>query len=379
MGHNDAAPLNHQEKWLKGLKYCTIPDNLSSIYTDPRTVQAVARYLEEFVPFATIYPASICFIKKDQHRVVSLSFRLRITPVGSSTPKEMDVGFIIPQSFPVALPKCRVRLRNPTSTLTNKGTPQDIAVRLEDLPSLKTERFPCPLLAILKGLSKEFQENLDNFIKDESHSEQLQQQRSGNNAGNYAAAIPAAETLPHVRPCTRDISREREATRSEPLSVVEEQCSASVQLAARLIVSWQECFSTTYLNLREDSMPLLGKLQACHREMRRKKNLLQQQRDRINQMSAKMKKIQHSVTAFKDVENSAEVHSKCIVPADDRQAQVLDLLGEIHACDDTLDILVRSLTVQQLSCNEFIQYVSDISRKKFHALFLLRCVTHTSG
>ncbi|RNF13019.1 uncharacterized protein Tco025E_06342, partial [Trypanosoma conorhini] len=143
-----------------------------------------------------------------------------------------------------------------------------------------------------------------------------------------------------------------------------------LQRAAENIFTWQLFSAGPYLSFRKESVSLLKKLYASKKVVKQELGLLEGLLGQLRELSVSTKTLNQVITMPSNSMHDAEDSSKCVVPVDDLQAHALEFLSEIHALDDALELLERSLRAGQLSCEEYVRRVSDIGREQFEARFL---------
>ncbi|KAH9578623.1 Steadiness box (SB) domain [Trypanosoma melophagium] len=360
----------------KSLKYWSNPSNLVDVYENYITAGAVAGYLMDFLPHCTKYPARINIIQKDGGSAISLCFLIRTFPKGSLTSCLVDVGILIPHGFPVSVPRCRVRPRDLNEKIKNSAFLNGFIVPLQYLTLLNNLEPPYPIIKILEAVNKAIEEDINFFTGEVS----LCSNNRDNQKHFEQEGIMTSSTT--LRSFDKSPVRFMETTLpalngKRALSQVDMQKSRTCLLneAAEAIFKWQLGHTNTYLNLREESFPLFFYLYRKRECMVNETDELRLVKNNLYQMCNLSERLVCKTQSMALNTDSLEFHSMCIVPADDLQARALELLGEIHASDDSLELLERALKAGQLSCEEYVRRVSDVGREQFEARFLFGRVT----
>ncbi|ORC88395.1 uncharacterized protein TM35_000172670, partial [Trypanosoma theileri] len=351
-------------------KYVNV-EVLCKHYT-PAAAIAISKYLEDFMVYLSNFGTiTASFRKHDAQVLLFLDCPLFVRPPskgqnnnnknnnsnnsnnrssgsGSGRPQPLNVVVQFPAAFPTIAPFCSVvpgggyqqwRVRQPSRVVAANG-----AVQLPELSLLKGAAPPYSLLEILLALTEQFELEFP--------------------------LVPAANTTPLN---TAASTQGRINTAATNMS--EEERRRTIQRAAEALMLHLLSKAEGYLDTREEALRHLGRLYKCGGAMREARALLEQRKADLLRYSPALGKVEKITATLEQLPDSPEVHSTCIVPADELQARALELLGEIHASDDSLELLERSLKAGQLSCEEYVRRVSDVGREQFEARFLFGRVT----
>ncbi|RNF11548.1 hypothetical protein TraAM80_00881 [Trypanosoma rangeli] len=358
--------LSPMDKWYRELLYCTKPANLSDVYGRKDAAKAVARHLHDYLPHAMDHPASLCFLKKGNNCVVTVNFLLSVVPDSGTVPVSVDVGILFPQTFPKGPLKCRVRVRGAEINFAEGIFSDGVEVHLSELAFLKVKPSPYPLVDVVKAISHEIRGNLKFFTTDASFQHQCQ-----GTSGSEDLDGPAI-----LQKCI--VSRSPVVLRpgkgqTEKLlqhASMEDSRMKTLRWASELLFARQIFYAEPYLSFREESVPLLRKLYASREIKMQEQHVLKGLISQLREASVRVASHEQAITSLQRGVDASEDSSTCIVPVDDLQARALELLSEVYALDDVLELLERSLKAGQLSCEEYVRRVSDIGRKQFEARFL---------
>ncbi|RNF11549.1 hypothetical protein TraAM80_00882 [Trypanosoma rangeli] len=337
------------------LRRCILMGNLREHYSQAAATE-INKYVGDFMAylnnFGTIRSS---FSMKDNQTLLVLQCPLFVTPPQSGdtgdqrSNKELPpllVEVYFPLMFPSVPPCCSVvaekyrhkgvekwSIRQPSRVVASNGS-----VYLSELSLLSGATPPYSLLEILLALTEQFELE---FPLISAHHEA----RDG------------------VNNSTHD-------HRARLTNMSNEHRNALEKKAAEALMLHLLSKAEGYLDTREQSLTRIARLYKCGGAVREARGLLEEKRSELLPYSLEVEKVEKLVEKFTQLSDNLEVHSTCIVPVDDLQARALELLSEIHALDDVLELLERSLKAGQLSCEEYVRRVSDIGRKQFEARFL---------
>ncbi|ESL05731.1 hypothetical protein TRSC58_06608, partial [Trypanosoma rangeli SC58] len=337
------------------LRRCILMGNLRVHYS-----QAAATEINKFVGDFMVYLNNFGTIRssfsvKDNQTLLVLQCPLFVTPPqsgdtgGQRNNKDLPpllVEIYFPLMFPSVPPRCSVvaekykhegvekwSIRQPSQVVASNGS-----VHLSKLSLLSGATPPYSLLEILLALTEQFE-----------------------------LEFPLVSAHQTVRDSVNNSSHGRCARLT---NMSNEQRSTLEKKAAEALMLHLLSKAEGYLDTREKSLNRIAHLYKCGGAMREARGLLEEKRSELLPYSLTVEKVEKLVEKFTQLPDNLEVHSTCIVPVDDLQARALELLSEIHALDDALELLERSLKAGQLSCEEYVRCVSDIGRKQFEARFL---------
>ncbi|ORC88394.1 uncharacterized protein TM35_000172660 [Trypanosoma theileri] len=358
------------------LKHWSSPSNLIDIYKNHSSAYAVAGYLQEFLPHSMKYPAHINIVEKDKGRAISLCFLLRTFPKDRSTAYLVDVGVMIPHGFPASSPKCRVRIRDLNQKLTDNAFLDGFIVPLQRLTMLSNIQSPYPIIRIIEAVKREMEEDIYCFAKGaESYCNNKDSQNYSQGEGITTTVTLGSLDKPTYPIMKAKLPPLKGITTPSPVIINNKSRVRLLKEAAGAIFKLQLRQAKSYLDLREESFPLLCRLYKKREFMLQEVYEMRLVKNNLYQMYNLSERSLHKTESVRLIADSPEVHSTCIVPADELQARALELLGEIHASDDSLELLERSLKAGQLSCEEYVRRVSDVGREQFEARFLFGRVT----
>ncbi|KAH9578612.1 Steadiness box (SB) domain [Trypanosoma melophagium] len=336
----------------------------------PAVATAISKYLEDFMVYLSNFGTiTASFCKHDAQMLLTLDCPLFVTPPAKNStntnntgntsnsnssggPQPLTVAVVFPAVFPTIPPFCSVvpggayqqwRVRQPSRVVAANG-----AVQLPELSLLKGATPPYSLLEVLLALTEQFELEFP--------------------------LLPAGKLTP-PRPATSTQGRNKNINNAVATTMTEEERRRTIQRAAEALMLHMLSKADGYLDTREESLRHLRRLYRCGGAMREARTLLEQRKADLLRFSPELGKVEKITTTLEQLPDKIEVHSMCIVPADDLQARALELLGEIHASDDSLELLERALKAGQLSCEEYVRRVSDVGREQFEARFLFGRVT----
>ncbi|KEG06711.1 hypothetical protein DQ04_12621010 [Trypanosoma grayi] len=325
------------------------------MHYSPAAATAISTYIGEFLAYIHNFGTISCsFLKQDNQSLLFLVCPLYVVPPGVNKTEAncrdtetalLHVGVLFPSMFPSVLPFCSVmanRCSHKGVKWTTRQSSRVLApngsVQLCELSLLKGSTPPYSLLEILVALTEQFELEFPLIPV--------------NLAGQSKTAAPGAV-------------RGGGAT-----TFSDTERNAVIRRASEAVLLHVLSKADKYLETREEALRHLQRLYQSDGALREARALLGKRKEELQQYAPAMWKVERLVSTCSHLPNSLEVHSTCIVPADDLHARALELLGEIHASDDLMDLLERSLKAGQLSCDEYVRLVSDLSRKQFEARFL---------
>ncbi|ESS66893.1 hypothetical protein TCDM_04417 [Trypanosoma cruzi Dm28c] len=337
------------------LRRCMSMDSLREHYSQAAATE-INKYITDFMVYLGNFGNISCsFSMKANQRLFVLQCPLFVTPPrNDSTGAQEDnkefpplfVEVYFPPRFPSVPPCCSVNptnykynnvekwsIRQPSRIITSNGS-----VNLSELSLLSGATPPYSLLEILLALTEQFEIEFPLIP-----ANQVTQSKAN------------TQTQGHRRPSPNTSSERR---------------SALERRAAELLMLHLLSKAEGYLDTREQSLNQFERLYRCGGAMREARGLLEEKKTELLAYSPAVDKVEDLVGRLTQLPDNLEVHSKCIEPVDDLQTHALELLSEIHALDDALELLERSLKAGQLSCEEYVRRVSDMGRKQFEARFL---------
>nr|CCD13374.1 unnamed protein product [Trypanosoma congolense IL3000] len=353
----------------------------------------VKKYIDEFMPYADNFSSISCsLINDDKQLLLAISCPIHVAPpkeILEAIPREgrmypVRVEIIFPSTFPNEPPIVRLlmggfRIGKVVKWVVKqqlRGIATDGTINLRELPLLQQTESPYSLLEILVALTEEFEENFPLVPEDPADLTPPCRSAGVTTATALDSGLdvgPSAGTARFAAASTSVVSPPVAAPAlTTAANVVREM---TLQRACDAIFSHLQYKAEGYLDMRAAAAEHLFKLSTTSGQLSTALTALERRKEELLQHMPAPGKIEQLTSALEQVENSMEERSKCIVPADDLQAHALELLGEIHASDDVLELLERSLREGQIACEEYIRRVMDVGRQQFESRFLFDRVT----
>ncbi|KAH8603356.1 Vps23 core domain [Trypanosoma vivax] len=329
---------------------------------------AIDEYIADFIDYLNNFnPVSYSFRGTSEQCPLVLDCPIHVSS-SSVTGAQLDgalcvlyVEVLFPQEFPSLSPICRVLAhRCSTGSVASWSisrhskivTPEGL-VRLENISQLAGASSPYTLFDILMALIENFSQEFP-LVPSSTLAE-----------GGEGSPRPCAPPGVVMR---TPMSNER---------------AALLQRAGETVMAHLFTKADEYLHTRVRVLKYQDILNRSCEQLHEAEVSLRNKKSELLKYSPCIGRVEELVEALGHVPNSLEEHSMCIVPVDELQARALDLLGEIRACDDVLELLERALKLGQISCDEFVRRVSDVGREQFVARFIFGRVTeainHTAG
>ncbi|RNE96042.1 uncharacterized protein Tco025E_09820 [Trypanosoma conorhini] len=337
------------------LRRCMLIENLREHYSQAVATE-INKYLGDFLVFLGNFGTiRATFAVKENRTLLVLRCPLFVTPSqeGDTGAQRNDEGLsplfvevYFPPIFPSVPPCCIVMaekytyrgvgnwvISQPSRVVAPNGS-----VRLSELSLLSGAAPPYSLLEVLLALTEQFE-----------------------------LEFPLVSAHQVAKGNVNNSTRVRQ-DRLTSMSI--DQRSALEQKAAETLMLHLLSKAEGYLDTRQQSLRQIAHLYQCGGAMREARGLLEEKRAELLQYLPAVDTVEKIIEKFTQIPDDFEAHSKCVVPVDDLQAHALEFLSEIHALDDALELLERSLRAGQLSCEEYVRRVSDIGREQFEARFL---------
>lgn len=263
-------------------------------------------------------------------------------------------------------------------------------VNIRQIEKLTERVLDASIFAIVTGV----QVVLDNYSpfehKRSTRFDSLSQSQSSKtylsdvHAAAAAAAVSAfgsntarvASVGQHGMPSlTNTPAAQREAT-AEELEVH----NALVSQAASAVMSDLDNKLKEYLATQRSTQDYMRAVRDKHDEMTRVIGEMDELQSKLMEYVPCVNDVFKIKNDFADRVNSIDEHERCLVAENALQNRSVELIAEIHASEDALQLIEEGLRMQQLSCEEYVKYVSQLVRDQFIARFLQqRLINHVNS
>ncbi|CBZ36835.1 hypothetical protein, conserved [Leishmania donovani] len=326
--------------------------SIVSQYYSPVAASAITYAISNFLPYANNFPNAKVRLTPGKDIAEPLHFEcfltIRKSPQDTQgTPLLVVISFAdhYPQQMPSAVlvpPPGGEKIKHPYSVMSIDGR-----IQVECLSFLRGVVRPYSLLDMLLAISEQFE---------------LEYPLVG---ANYVPPTAAASDLLSAQ--------------SAELSDMDPARQSLVQEAAERVVIDVNQKASKYLDMREQALLYLQKLNESNRELQRAKEILTEHQDELQEYLPSVGNVSSLVRQLDGHEDTVEEHANCLVPADPLQARALELLAEIHAADDTLALLEEGLKRELMTCDDYVKNVSDVGREQFVSRHLYLKVSDKLG
>ena len=327
----------------------------------PAKAQAVKQYLDAFNKSHFVdgfLPLQYRIVQGRAEQssllVVECPLALSFLDIDSSTSNTspISLGLLFTLFFPERPPVCVVKAAAGSSwTIVDQhpAVGERGALKLASLPSLQKTLASQPVPSLLEILLA---------------------------VTEYFSEVPVASQVPH-KPPPQQQSYVQQQEAQQPGQVttfappaVSAPPSAAHAEAANVLLRLLSQQAGSYLTARVSALESKRKNDETNTQLVHLKQSLQQRKAALEEGIDKLEQITATLEAANA--NGMPPINEALVPVSSLHAQALDLLAEVHACDDLMELHEKRLKKGSISADAFLRAISETARKQFLNKYLLR-------
>ncbi|CCW62764.1 unnamed protein product [Phytomonas sp. EM1] len=300
----------------------------------------ISRHLSDFFGYKNEFPSYfVRIISYQTGAVLEVVWNIRLNGIDPSR-ATIIIAIEFRDQFPMNDLKAFLRVSDPSKMCVKQPynlISNDGSIQLDSLYALRGASRPYPIILILTTLKKQFE-------------------------AEYPLVDIPGQVASNVQSCT--MPNPSATTHSE-----QAKRHALIESVAEKVFINLNQKTSSYLDTRKQSLKYLEELRVKRNELEKAKADLMNHKQRLSEYLPNACDISSLLEQLNGHEDTIEEHAKCLIPGNELQARVLELVVDNLALDDMLGLLDDGLKSEKLSCEEYVKLITDLSREQFLARF----------